>query len=570
MSRTKQKEQRNLLHIVEEATHLLRQSPTIAWVYYYLGTAPFVSYLFFFWSDMSRSAMAESRLMESSLILAVLYGWMKVWQALYCERLMAIIEGKEELAPMKLRGWLRLISSQTWIHASMPWVLTLASIAVLPMAWVYAFYHNITVFAAEHYRDGGRTRALYDKALSQSHYLPLQNHGLLLLLSLIAPLVYFNVFSGFATLCFLMKAFTGMENEFTRQPSLFMTSSFQMMIIGVCYLIMGPLVKALYVLRCFYGAARRTGIDLEVRLRELRKTVTVLAIAMLGLATGSVQAKTADNQASFNKVDAGKLNQKMPAGKTNTPPVLNVHGEVLDQKIKDVLASNEYQWRFPREHKVVESKSWFGRMINDFQDWVGSVMKSIFRFIGEIIDSLFKRKLQTDDEKPSAGGSAWLASLAWIIYGLIGLIVALLAVLVYRTWKSSRIETPVIAEADAAPEINLESANIVASQLPENEWLRLAREKMEAGEMRLALRAFFLATLAHLGEKRLIAITKSKSNGDYVRELGWRARDRTALSANFTEQVRTFDSVWYGWHEVDAGTVSRFEQTHEQILSHAS
>jgi hypothetical protein len=173
----------------------------------------------------------------------------------------------------------------------------------------------------------------------------------------------------------------------------------------------------------------------------------MIAIATLGLAAGSVQAKTVENQATFNKVNAEKLNQKMPAGKTNTPPVLNVHGEVLDQKIKDVLASSEYQWRFPREHKVVESKSWFGRMINDFQDWVGSVMKSIFRFIGEILDSLFKRKLQTDDEKISGVSSAWLASLAWIIYGLIGLIVALLAVLVYRTWKSSRIETPVIAEA---------------------------------------------------------------------------------------------------------------------------
>ena len=123
---------------------------------------------------------------------------------------------------------------------------------------------------------------------------------------------------------------------------------------------------------------------------------------------------------------------------------------------------------------------------------------------------------------------------------------------------------------EAAPEVNLENENVLATQLPENEWLRLAREKMQAGELRLALRALFLATLAHLGEKRLIAVGRSKSNGDYVRELGWRARDRRDLSSGFTDQVRTFDRVWYGRHEVDAALLDSFERQHEEILSHAS
>jgi hypothetical protein len=55
-----------------------------------------------------------------------------------------------------------------------------------------------------------------------------------------------------------------------------------------------------------------------------------------------------------------------------------------------------------------------------------------------------------------------------------------------------------------------------------------------------------------------------------VREVGWRARDRQELSTSFSDQVRTFDRVWYGWHEVNAEMVSRFEQQHEQILAHAS
>lgn len=570
MSSPKQKDQRNLLHIVEEATHLLRRSTATAWAFYYWGTGPFVAYLFFFWSDMSRSSAAESRVLESSLILALLYVWMKVWQALYCEQLMAMIEGKETLAPMKLRGWLRLIASQAWVHASMPWLLTLASIAVLPMGWAYAFYHNVTVFAAEHFRDGGRTKPLLNKALTQSHYLPGQNHTMIGLLTVVGLLVYLNLFASFATLCILLKAFTGADNEFTRQPMLYMTSSFQTLLIGLSYLVVGPLAKALYVLRCFYGAARKSGVDLEVRLRELRGQATVILIAFSVLCANPAQAKIGDAVPPSTKISTEKLSQKMPVGKTNTPPVLNVHGVELEQKIKDVLSSSEYQWRFPREHPAAaESQSWFGKIIRDFTDWMGSAMSSIARFIGGLLDKLFHRDSQVNDEK-TPGSSAWLASLEWIIYALIGVIVATLAVLLYRTWQRSREEAPVVAEAEAAPEINLESESILATQLPEDEWLRLAREKLDAGELRLALRAFFLATLAHLGEKRLIAITRSKSNGDYLRELGWRSRGREALSANFTEQVRTFDRVWYGWHEVDAGTVSRFAQNHEQILSHAS
>ena len=63
---------RPLLSLVEEATHLLRRAPATAWLGYCVGSAPFVVHLFFFWSDMSRSALAWNHVLESSFILAVL------------------------------------------------------------------------------------------------------------------------------------------------------------------------------------------------------------------------------------------------------------------------------------------------------------------------------------------------------------------------------------------------------------------------------------------------------------------------------------------------------------------
>jgi hypothetical protein len=140
-----------------------------------------------------------------------------------------------------------------------------------------------------------------------------------------------------------------------------------------------------------------------------------------------------------------------------------------------------------------------------------------------------------------------------------------LGVQLFRMWKR---RLPVAAAAlGATPKIDLKSDQVIATQLAEDEWLRLAQEKIDAGEYRLALRALFLATLAHLGERRMIAIAKSKSNGDYVRELALRARDRPELRRSFDEQSRVFDRSWYGWHEVTNDLLEQFRGNHQRIVS---
>ena len=568
-ARTSTDDRLTVFQIVEEATHLLRRSPVSAWLSFYIGTAPFVVYLFFFWSDMSRSASASQHLLESSLILALLYWWMKVWQAVYCERLMGIVEGREEYTPMRKRGWLRLFTSQAWIHASMPWILTLSAVAALPLAWTYAFYHNVTVLAADHYREGGRTKALISKALAQSHYLPMQNHAMLSLLTLVGVLVYLNIFAGFILFNSLLKSFTGIENEFTRTFMLYFTSPVQLLLISICYLIMAPLVKSLYVLRCFYGEARRTGADLDVRLRELRsRQAPVLVLLMAGLLVNICPLHAEESPPAAGKATADQLRQAVMPGKKNTAPPLTVPPAELDSRIKEVLGDSEFQWRFPRDAGPKREESWMGSMVSAFTHWLDESIRELGRWVGRVFDKLFGGS----KKEFSSGGadSAWLSALEPITYGLLIVIVVLLAVVLVRTWLRNRNQEEPVAAAEAGPEVNLENENVLATQLPENEWLRLAREKMQAGELRLALRALFLATLAHLGEKRLIAVNRSKSNGDYVREVGWRARDRQELSTSFSDQVKTFDRVWYGWHEVDVAMVDRFEQQHEQILTHAS
>lgn len=555
MARQPQHERRDLFTRVEEATHLLRSASPAAWLAYYLGSAPFVVFLFYFWSDMSRSPLARGHLLESSLLLALLYAWMKVWQAIFSGHLLALVEGREETARLPLRGWLRLIASQTLVHATMPWVLSFALIALVPGAWVYAFYHNVTILAMGHFRDGGRTKPLLAKSMTQSNYAPMENHCTMAVLLVFAMMVYLNLFVAFLIGTSLLSSLTGTENAFSRHHDLYFSTVLQALLISVSYLIVNPYVKALYVIRCFYGAARKSGADIEVSLRAMtmvKAAPLVLALVVWGAGT------SAQGQAAYGSGNSRLTEQATPGA---------LPDKELGLSIRDVLQGSEYQWRLPRESAGAEDNSWLGSNLRRIGPWLEDMQAAIGRVLGSIIDWL--RGGGEESSVHHGTSSAWLAAMPKLVLGLVGVLIGALLWLLWKNWRQSR-QTATM-EADALPpEVNLESEHLLATQLPENEWLLLAREKLEAGELRLALRALFLATLAHLGEKRLLQIARFKSNGDYVRELGWRARGREDLSEGFTDQVRTFDRVWYGWHEVTRDLMDRFQEQHERITRHAA
>jgi hypothetical protein len=557
MSRASKRDQRELFTLVEEGTHLLRRAPASLWLVYYLGSVPFVIYLFYFWSDMSRSGFAEGRLLESSLILAILYAFMKIMQAWFCDGLMGMVQGRERRDRMPWRGWLRLIASQMWVHATAPWVLVISFATMLPLPWTYAFYHNVTVLAVDHFRRGGRHRTLLAQAMSQSQWQFAQQVTLLALLHVAALLVYLNILIGILGGMFLAKSFSGSENLMSlTRGSLILTTPMQALIISLTYLAMNPLVKSIYVLRCFYGAARRSGADLEVRLRAIRAASGVLVAFVLFMTCGTLQG----SEAGARPV----LTEKAPT----------VSSERLDRSIRDTLRQSEFEWRMPREKMNDDrEKSFLGSTMRSFTDWLNASLEEIGKALGDLMDWIFGGKDKNDGisaggNTGSAAAGAWIGFMPYLLRALGILLVLALAWMLFRYWRQTR--KTALVESVAVPEVNLESEHIVASQLPENEWLRLAREKMEAGDYRLALRALFLATLAHLGDKRLLHISRTKSNGDYVRELGWRAKGRADLNESFHQQVRTFDWVWYGWHEVSPDLMARFQEQHERITTHAA
>ena len=72
------------------------------------------------------------------------------------------------------------------------------------------------------------------------------------------------------------------------------------------------------------------------------------------------------------------------------------------------------------------------------------------------------------------------------------------------------------------------------------------------------MRGYYLAALAHLAGRNLVAPARHKSNLDYQRELLRRARDRPPLTEAFSNSVRVFDRVWYGNYRVDESVLDEF------------
>jgi hypothetical protein len=140
-----------------------------------------------------------------------------------------------------------------------------------------------------------------------------------------------------------------------------------------------------------------------------------------------------------------------------------------------------------------------------------------------------------------------------------------MAILFIRLWnRRHKTRQPVLSEAIASKP-DLADESIIADQFPEESWIKLARELIEKGDLRLGLRALYLASLAHLAEREIIRVARYKSNRDYAAELKRRVRTLPELQAAFAENVAVFERVWYGRHETTHETLTQFRANLERI-----
>ena len=525
------------LEIIEEAVHLLRRSSATRIASYYIGSLPFILGFLYFWADMSRSAFAQRYCAGAAIGLSILFLWMKCWQAIFTQGL------KDELCGEAKTGWnvrriARLIKIQAVIQPLGLFLLPIALVVTIPFGWFYAFYQNSLPVG----NDEDDLRTICKKSMRQAHMWPGQNHLLLSVFFLFGLFVFINLAFALLFIPHLVNMLLGLDTVFTRTGMHVLNTTFFTTVCGLSYLCIDPLVKTAYTLRCFYGEALTSGEDLKVGMRSLldpRKVgAPVLFFMMLSLAGAHGMGGVA-----FADDSRGQ-------GFTESTIAKGVSPTELDRSISEVLNRREYRWRMPRTVDETEShiiQSFIGGLV----DWLGGIFKpiwgwviKIFKWLKNLLPGRMSMGLETE---PSMFN--WMKVTRVLILFLLGIVVCALGIFLWRFWNRSKSGLHEGPEDKAIPVPNPADDEVTANQLPSTEWAAMARELMDKGELRLALRALYLSGLACLAEKDMIAIAKFKSDRDYERELRRRVHVKPDLLKAFSQNLLIFERAWYGMHK---------------------
>ncbi|MBX7258930.1 MAG: DUF4129 domain-containing protein [Candidatus Hydrogenedentes bacterium] len=583
--------------IVEEAIYLLRYAPASIHAIYYMGALPFILALLYFWGDMSQSANAQQHLALGSLGLAVLFVWMKCCQSIFA----SLISARIAQTPPPSWTWKRFVRmaiTQTIVQPSGLLLLPMSFVLLLPFPWVYAWYQSMTVLGErtdEGVWESGR------HAVGLSKLWPRQNHIVIWLLSpylvvtaailmlVMIPvaeefspywttslLYFYTVLYMFVTMIFcpmgvlvaanigfclfafpwMLQTFAGIETVIV-QGGTFTSPTFYAIVCSLTYLVLDPLVKTAFAIRCFYGESLKTGRDLRAELKLIqqgslgRAALTVLVVIAASLCATMACAAEAPVEAGLQ-----------PGAEVTT----RVSAEELDRNIAEVIAQAEYAWRLPRE--PLEAQKGF---LTSFVDMIEEAVRNVFKWvkhqIGRFID--WARGFIPDwNINPSVPTFSWQALPEIMMRCLIVLVVVLLAIFLYRLWRQGAWRRVTVHASPVVTDVpDIANEAVGADALPEDGWVAMARDLLERGELRLAVRAMFLACLAHLARREMILLAKHKSNRDYERELKRRAHAEPDLFDAFSKNTFLFERVWYGNHSVTDEFLRQFTENQQRMTA---
>jgi len=547
------------MEVLDEAVSLLRRTPLSVFSVYYVGALPFWLAFVYFYFDMTQSADAEAHLPGEALLLTALYFWMKTCQAIFARKLLALLED-EDVEPWDLPRLANTALLQTIYAGSLIIVYPVALIITIPFGWVSAFYHNISIVATS---SKSTVRSSLFEAADLSRLWPRQNHLMMAILLAALLFLFVNLAVFFSMIPGLLNMFFGIVTVFDENGSAWHNSSFYLDVLVLCFLVLNPLNKAVYALRCFYGRARLNGADLKAelrrqdRIRHKQAPARVLPALLFLCATLLAVPVSADTPA-----------QPTPVATAAAPtPPANTN---LDQAIQKTLQKNEFAWRLPREQKDSPEKEGFIAHIFDrFLTFLGHEFERLMKPLGKFLKWLFGGNHNHDS---SISALQALANIPWTILFLVilALVVAGLIFILVRNFRRKAVNPTHVLATVPVKTVDLEAENVRADALPEDSWLALARELMDRGELRLALRALYLATLSLLAQHQFVRLGPAKSNRDYLLELTRRLRDNAVAVQLVRDNINLFEASWYGTHTVNSTIIETMLANHQKVRGHAT
>lgn len=526
--------------LIEDALVLVKGADSGAWLIYAAGVAPFFGLLLFEITDLVQNPFALEHLGAIAFALAVLYIWLHVCQSVFCGRLLAyatetyVSTGSQFAAAFAVQQVLAPSKLILW---------PLAMAVLIPHPAVTMFYQHSLV----PHRPGAGSASVKSaiaEAKRDAAYRRVQAVWAVVLIFLLRAILWLNLLVLMLVVPSLWKTLTGYEGRLTRAPELLLNPTSIAALCVLAYLGLDPVVKACCVLRRVARQSEASGLDLRLRLSAIER---VTVAAMLCLALCIPMRLTAAQQPS-----------KAPA----------ISAQQMHRAIDSVFHDPRNAWDLP----VVQSRKQAPNAFVAFMDSLADRLDSIWKAIDSEIDDLLKvlRNVSNGGRQIRDNRQPVSPTAGWIVIGCFSLL--LVAALFVAFWNRQKRLHPQNAAAmplQSKP-VDIAREDISALDEPADEWLRLAAQYRANGNLRLSMRALYLATLAALGRSGLISLARGKSNLDYFRELQRRAR---RLDAEFVPTFRTnvglFEESWYGAHPVTEETLDLFEHNSSRLRASA-
>jgi hypothetical protein len=507
------------LDTLEEAFDLLQRAPAQVWLRYLAGAAPLLLGLLFTLSQFSGLDSTSHNPMVASLLLVAILVWFYRCRQMFAGNMRAILSSTAG-SPRQVSPALACFEGTRLV------AIPLAAAIMLPLAHTVAFYRSLTLFAAEGLSPRDATAKAWKACLAWQR----ENWFILAILHLFGLAVLIDVALTVVVAPMAVKIFTGYESIFTqRGPA---TLGIQLpIIVALTWLCLDPLLQAVYTVRGFKWEGLRTGEDLLVRLKRLVPLLLLLACVM-DIRLAAAPALSRDN---------------------------------LNRSIDQTLQSKDYNWRIPPQTSEAPKKDWFIDTVDRAVTLLQKGWKAISDLWSDLldwIDRMLRNSLPSMDKKQAGRPKAVRP-----VFYLIG--AAILGLALLLLWKyGPRRKTSAFVPAAGPRTVDLMNEGLLASDLPEDEWLQMAERYASSGDLRQALRALYLGTLALLNHRGLLTVHACKSNRDYEGELRRRSRDG-GLTQVFRSNIRSFEQSWYGFHEVTGEQLQSFRDNLGRMRSHA-
>ena len=424
-------------------------------------------------------------------------------------------------------------------------MLPIAGVLLIPFGFCYAFYQNAAAHAEE---DTQTIKSTCKWAWRQAGLWPRQNHLLIGIFWIFGVVIFLNISFTAFIIPQMVKTLFGIDSIFTLSGvRMILNTTFWIAMLGMTYLCLDPFIKTVYVLRCFYGSALKSGEDLKKELHRIlaggKKMAMGLAIVVLCTTPFTCLAGQ---------------------------PTAISPGE-LDRSIEETLERREFAWRMPRE-KVQEGEEESKGPLAAAIKWLLEILAKGIRALGKWITQFFEwleNLLPEQHKKAVSSNKSWITPVRVVLILFLLLFLAVLSFVFFRIWRRHSTGTIEAAVAGVAPRPDLNDEGTKADDLPANRWLVLAEEFTAKGDLRLAMRALYLATLAYLAEHQMITIEIYKSNREYEQELRRRAHEREELLVTFSKSLNLFERVWYGMYPIPRADFNDFVTNQKRILTFA-